>query len=259
MDDILAFGQSFEHAFDNLKCVFDRIRKSKLLLNPLKCALFHTEMEFLGSHIDRNGITPSKSRIEAVECWPTPKNVKELQSFLGTVGYYRQHIKDYANYATPLYELCKKNSLWKWNEHRDNCFQYLKNSLKNDTLLAYPTTTGRFILATDASDYGAGAVLCQEQADMDGKLRERPIAYYSKGFNTAERNYCTTKRELLAIVYAVKKFRPYIFGRPFIIRTDHCSLQHLLNFKEAEGILARWITQLQEFDFKINYRSGKEM
>ena len=131
--------------------------------------------------------------------------------------------------------------------------------MKNDTLLAYPTTTGRFILDTDASDYGAGAVLYQEQADMDGKLRERPIVYYSKGFNTAERNYCTTKRELLAIVYAVKKFRPYIFGRPFIIRTDHSSLQHLLNFKEAEGILARWITQLQEFDFKINYRCRKEI
>ena len=253
LDDVVAFGNSFEIAYANLEEVFSRMRKAHLTLKPSKCALFRQKVEYLGHIVSKDGIRQTQSKIEAIRHWCEPSNLSELRSFLGITSYYRTFIPDYSKKAEPLTRLLKKEIKFSWGDDQRIAFDELREALIKDPILSYPVRgeDNTFILDTDASLYAIGAVLSQIQ---DGE--ERVIAYASKTLSASQRAYCTTKRELLAVIHFVKHFRQYLMGMKFKIRTDHASLRWLLKFHQTDNMHMRWITQLEGFDMEIEHRPG---
>lgn len=187
--------------------------------------------------------------------WPIPTNVSEINSFLGLAGYYRKFIENFSEIASPLTKLTCKNVKFVWNRECQKAFVILKQKLVSAPILNYPQKEGKFILDTDASLNGIGAVLSQIQIE-NGKEIERVIAYASKTLSKSEQNYCTTYRELLAVNVFVKHFKHFLYGNKFLIRTDHASLIWLRNFKNPEGMLARWISNLETYDYELVHRKG---
>ena len=185
--------------------------------------------------------------------WPIPSTVKGVQQFLGIVSYYRRYIQDFAKRAKPLHRLTERVNNFIWSNECQIAFEDLCQRLAQAPVLAHPDFTREFILDTDASDFGLGAVL--SQIGDDGQ--EHVIAYGSRLLSKAERQYCVTRKELLSVVTFTRQFRPYLLGRKFVLRTDHGSLTWIQNFREPEGQLARWLEQLQELNFEIIHRQGK--
>ena len=253
LDDIIVYSRTFVEHLKNLKTVFDRLDSANLKLKAKKCKFFRKEVTFLGHVISEKGVKTDSSKTDTVNNWTTPTNVSELRSFLGLVSYYRRFIKDFAKIARCLHELTSKNKKWTWTQECDDAFCLLKSKLVSAPILGYPDVNGgAFILDTDASSDAIGAVLSQIQ---DGN--ERVIAYGSRTLSTAERNYCVTRKEMLALVFFVKHFKHYLLGREFTLRTDHGSLVWLHKFKDPDGQIARWLQQLAAFTFKIQHRPGK--
>ena len=252
IDDILVFGRSFGETLQNLELVLSRLRTANLVLKPSKCHLFKRSIPFLGHIISRDGVTCDPDKVSAVQSWPTPTNSKELVSFLGLTGYYRRFIYNYATIIAPLQALTHRKAKWIWSQQCAKAFTNLKTKLLSKPILTFPSPSDPFILDCDASNTSIGAVLSQMQ---DGK--EKVIAYYSYALKSAERSYCTTKRELLAVVLAIRKMRYYLSSQPFTVRTDHAALQWLLNFKDTDGILARWLTTLSKYSFILQHRPSK--
>ena len=251
LDDVICFGKSFNEALSNLELVLQRFKDANLRLKPSKCKLFQRSVEFLGHIVSDKGVSCDPKKIEAVQDWERPQCVKDVRSFVGFAQYYRKFIRNFSAIATPLYELTKKKVKFQWSQKCEEAFQLLKRKLVEAPILAYPTREDTFILDTDASLFGIGAVLSQQQ---NGE--ERVIAYASKTLSSTQRNYCTTMRELLAVVVFIKQFHHYLWGRPFIVRTDHASLTWLVNFREPAGMLARWISVLGNYDFQTEHRKG---
>ena len=251
LDDIIVMGKTFVEALDNLKTVFERFRNANLKLKPKKCVLFQTEVLFLGHKVTAEGITTDPSKVESVKTWPQPTSLSELRSFLGLVGYYRRFIPDFSEIAAPLTRLTQKFSKFVWSPQCTESFEKLKELLVSAPILTFPQGDGVFVLDTDASLEGVGAVLSQIQ---DGE--ERVISFASRKLSRTQRNYCTTYRELLAVVMFVKQFHHYMWGRPFVVRTDHSSLLWLKRFKRPEGLLARWLSILDTYDFTLEHRKG---
>ena len=252
LDDILVHAKTFEREIFNLREVFGRFRAANLKLNPKKCELFRRKVVYLEHIVTEEGISTEPSKVEAVTAWPVPENKRELRGFLGLCSYYRKFIKSFANIASPLYKLTEKEALFQWTEQCDEAFNKLKHDLTTAPVLAYPIAAGKFTLDTDASEKGIGAVLSQEQNGQ-----EKIIAHFSRSLNRRERNYCVTRKELLAVVKATEKFHYYLYGQRFIVRTDHASLRWLFNFRRPEGQIARWLQKLQEYNFEVVHRSGK--
>lgn len=253
LDDVIIFGKDFQIALDNLKAVFDCFRQANLKLKPSKCSLFQTEVKFLGHIVSESGITCDPEKVQSVKNWHTPSKVKELRSFLGFAGYYRRFIPEFSTIAHPLTQLTQKNRPFDWDEKCEVAFETLKDCLITAPTLSFPTADGTYILDTDASQTGVGAVLSQIQNN-----EERVIAYSSRTLNRAQRQYCTTKRELLAAIIFLCQFRHYLYGQRFILRTDHASLIWLKNFKNPEGIIARWISIIDTYDIDIQHRRGAQ-
>ncbi|CAC5392821.1 Retrovirus-related Pol polyprotein from transposon 297,Retrovirus-related Pol polyprotein from transposon 17.6,Transposon Ty3-I Gag-Pol polyprotein,Transposon Ty3-G Gag-Pol polyprotein,Retrovirus-related Pol polyprotein from transposon 412 [Mytilus coruscus] len=246
LDDIIVFSKTFDEHLKNLSEVCDRLRSANLKLHPKKCFLLQKEGTFLGHKVSHEGINTDDEKIKAVQDWPTPKNVKDVRSFIGLCSYYRRFVENFSTIAKPLHQLIEKCKKFEWTEACNCSFEHLKKLLISAPILGYPINDGGFILETDASNVGMGAVLSQIQ---DGE--ERVIGYFSKTFSKSERNYCVNRKELLAIVSAVKNFHHYLYGRSFTVRTDHGSLRWLVNFKNPEGQLARWLETLGAYDFQI--------
>jgi len=175
-----------------------------------------------------------------------------VRAFLGTCGYYRRFVKDFSTIAAPLYALTQKGAKYKWTLECQQAFEALKLRLMSEPILALPMDEGTYILDCDASNYGLGAVLSQEQSAV-----ERVIAYSSRSMSKPELRYETTRKELLAIVNGLKQFRQYLTGRHFIIRTDHAALSWLRRTPEPMPQLARWLTFIEEFDYEVVHRDGK--
>ena len=253
LDDVIVLGKDFDDSLRNLKCVFARLRDAGLKLKPKKCEFFQKEVSFLGHVVGSTGVACDPAKLEAVTEWKTPQSVTEVRSFLGLASYYRRFIMGFAKVAAPLTALTEKGCDFEWTESCENAFQTLKCKLVEAPILAYPSRSleDPFILDTDASDVGLGGVLSQVQ---DGQ--EKVIAYASKTLSKPQRQYCTTYKELLAVVTFVKHFRHYLLGRRFTVRTDHSSLRWLLNFKDIEGMVGRWVTYLSQFDYIIEHRKG---
>ena len=251
IDDIIVHAVDFNTEVSNLKQVFKKLRSANLKLNPKKCTLFAREVIYLGHIVGQNGISADPKKVEAISTWPVPTTVKDVRRFLGLCSYYRRFIFNFAEMAKPLHRLTEKDVRFEWTSECQNAFSSLKAALKDAPVLKYPDTNKPYILDTDASKVGLGAVLSQE---VEG--REHVIAYYSRSLSRQESNYCTTRRELLAAVSAIEHFSPYLYGVDFLLRTDHSALQWLLQFKNPKDQMARWLEKLQPYNFTIAYRPG---
>ena len=206
IDDVIVFGETFEKTLENLELVFGRFRSANLKLKPNKCTLFQTEVLFLGHMVSNKGISYDPGKVASVENWPVPTTVTEVKSFLGLAGYYRKFIPNFSEIASSLTELTKKCKKFVWTDNCQTAFDRLVELLTSAPVLAFPKRTGEFIIDTDASANGIGAVLSQVQ---DGE--ERVIAYNSKTLNNdSQRKYCTTYRELLAVVVFVSRKIDYL-------------------------------------------------
>jgi hypothetical protein len=213
-------GKDFDEHLRNLAEVLARIQSARLKLSPKKCIIFRDEVKYLGHKITPTGIHTDEDKISAVRDWPRPNNLHELRSFIGLCTYYRRFVPGFANVAKSLHELTKKDKAFQWNQEREEAFQELKRRLCTAPVLAYPVPGKTFIVDTDASNDGIGGVLSQE---INGQ--EKVIAYYSKVLSKPERNYCVTRKELLAIMESVKHFHKYLYGLASHIRTDHGALR----------------------------------
>lgn len=251
LDDIIIMGKSFEDMLHNLTKVFDRFQHAGLRLKAKKCHLFQRTVTFLGHVISEEGISTDPEKVKSIRDWPVPNNAHEVRSFLGLCGYYRKFIENFAKTAKCLHRLTEKGRNFVWNTECHDAFQKLKEKLTSAPVLGHPDFAKEFILDTDASQDAIGAILSQVQ---DG--HEKVIAYASRTMSKCERNYCVTRKELLAVVHFVKIFRHFLEGRKFRVRTDHSSLKWLLRFKHPEGQLARWIEILNTYDMQIEHRPG---
>jgi hypothetical protein len=252
LDDIIVFGATFEQTLERLMHVFDRLHQAGLKLKPTKCTLFAGEVNFLGHVISKDGVRTQSSKIEAVQEWPVPRNAKDVRSFLGLAGYYRRFIKNYAKIARPLHKLTSTQVKFSWDEECQNAFDTLKGALTSAPILGYPRQEGQMILDTDASGLAVGAVMSQLQ---DGK--EVVLAYMSKSLTPAETNYCITRKEMLAVVTAVRTWRPYLLGREVILRTDNSAVAWAKRIKQPIGQMARWLQELGCLDLKEQHRPGR--
>lgn len=251
MDDIIVFSSSLQEHKNHLNMVLKRLKDANLKIQLDKCEFFKKEVQFLGHTVSEDGVRPNNDKIEIVKTWPIPKNEKEVRQFLGTIGYYRRFIKDFAKIVKPLTVLLRKDSEFLITPEIVTCFEKCKQILTMDPVLIYPDFTKDFVLTTDASDYAIGAVLSQGPVGKD-----RPIAYASRTLNKTEEKYSTTEKELLAMVWAVKHFRPYLYGRRFKLITDHQPLTYSLS--NSNGRIIRGKLALEEFDYELVYKPGRQ-
>ena len=189
-----------------------------------------------------------------VKEFPVPINQTQMKSFLGLCSYYRRYIKNFAEVAWPLHKASETTSPLKWTTEAQQAFDELKARLLTTPILAFPTMEDSFILYTDARNLAMGAVLAQVQ-----NRQERAICYESKAFSKPQSKYSATKRELLAMVHFTRYFRHYLPGRKFEIVTDHSALRWLHNFKDRDGLIARWIEKIAAFDYEVQRRPGKSI
>lgn len=252
LDDIIVFSTSLQEHIQRLRDVFTRLRKANLKIQLDKSEFLCHSVPYLGHIIGKDGVRPNPDKIEIIKKFPVPKTSRDIKSFLGLLGYYRRFIKNFAKVTKPLTSCLKKDAKIEHTPEFLNCFETCKKLLCNDPILQYPNFSKEFILTTDASNYAIGAVLSQGSPPQD-----RPIAYASRTLNQSETRYSTIEKELLAIVWAVKHFRPYLFGRHFKIYTDHRPLVWLFSLKEPNSKLVRWRLRLEEYDYEIIYKKGK--
>ena len=252
LDDIIVFGRSFEEHIHRLQLVFQRIREANLKISPAKCFLFQTKLVFLGHVVSADGIHTDPAKIAAVEKYPVPQTIRQLRSFMGLVGFYRKFVLNFGLIANPLYQLMNKTTTFHWTADCQKAFNKLKTALVSAPILGFPNEKDQFVLCTDASLTGIGAVLSQKQ-----KNGENVIAYASKVLQKGQRNYSATKRELFAVVFFTSYFKEFLLGQKFQIITDHRALVWLYSFKEPDAIVARWLEKLSMFNFEIVHRPGK--
>ena len=256
IDDILIASRTFEEHLQHLTEVIDRLRKAGLKLKPRKCRFLCEEVSYLGHIISAQGVSPDPGKIDKVKRFPVPHDVTQVRQFLGLASYYRRFVPQFAKIAAPIHGLLKKENAFVWTSECETAFRKLKEeALTSAPILAYPKfgPECEFVLETDASYVGLGAVLSQSQDD--GKLH--PIAYASRSLDQHEKNYAVTELETLAIVWAVRYFRAYLLGHRTTVFTDHSACMSLLNHPRPSGKLARWALTIQDMDLVIKYRSGK--
>ena len=259
-DDVLVTGSSTDQHLQNLDAVLNCIENAGLRLNCAKCSFLKPRIEYLGHIIDESGLHPTDDKIAALKEAPTHKNVTQLRSFLGLINYYSKFLPNLSTKLRPLYNLLLKNKRWTWTEQHDTAFKLAKEALQADSVLAHYDSTKPLLLACDASEYGIGAVL----SHILDTGEEKPIAYASRTLNSAERNYSQLEREGLAIVFGVKKFHNYLYGRHFTIESDHQPLSHLFSETKSIPVMAsariqRWALTLAAYQYNIRYKSGKTL
>lgn len=251
LDDIVVLGGTFDEHLDNLRRIFDRLRRANFRLNREKCRFAQDEVTYLGHTVNQTGLHTSPDKVEAISKFAAPRSRTELRRFLGMVSWYRRFIQDFSTTAEPLNRLLQKKRSWSWTDEQQDSFEKLKKALTEAPILNGPDFEAPFFLQTDASDYGLGACLFQKIQGQDSV-----VAFASRSLNTAEKKYSATEKECLAIVYGVEKMRPYLEGYHFTVLSDHQSLKWLHNLKNPSGRLARWVMRLQQYDFHVEYRKG---
>jgi hypothetical protein len=257
LDDVLVTGATEEEHLSNLDAVLTRMQDAGLRLNPDKCVFFAREVTYLGHKISAAGLQPTDDKVRAIDEAPNPTNVTELKSFLGLVNYYGKFISQLASLLAPLHQLLCKNAPWTWGKAQQEAFDACKHELASAKVLAHYDADKPLILCCDASPYGVGVVLAQR---MDDAV-ERPIAYASRSLSPAEKNYSQLDREGLAMVFGVKKFHTYLYGRDFVITTDHKPLLGLFGENRpipamASSRIQRWALTLAAYRYQLVYRRG---
>jgi transposase InsO family protein len=256
LDDIIVFSASLEEHVHHLDEVLERLYRAGLSLKLPKCHFGKDTVSYLGHVIRPGKLAVAEKNTIALRSVLPPATQSELRSFLGLCNVYRRFVAGFSKIAAPLNALLRKGEspqLGTLTGEQLHAFETLRAKLLNPPILALPRAHGQYILDTDASNEQIGCCLFQEQADKVLK----PIGYWSRSLTTAERNYSTTEKECLAIVWAILQLRPYLEGQHFIIRTDHHSLRWVLNLADAQGRLARWRLRLLEFDYEVHYAPGK--
>ena len=252
MDDVITPSRTFEDGIIRLEHILERLTHANLKLKPSKCTLFQKEIKFLGHVVSESGITTDPEKISDVRDWPIPTTAKQVRSFLGLCSYYRRFVQSFAKIARPLHRLCEKQTKFEWTEECTQSFETLKSQLTTAPILAYPLPDLGFILDTDASDKSVGAVLSQSQEGS-----ERVIAYMSKTMNKHEQQYCVTRKELLAVVIALKTFHSYLYGQKILLRTDNAAISWMKNLKKPTGQTARWLQEIETYHLEIVHRAGR--
>ena len=257
LDDVIVYSETLEEHVNHLKAIFERLRKANLKLKPEKCKFVCDEVEYLGHIITSAGLKPNERNLIAVREFPVPTNLKHLRQFLGLTSHYRRFIHNYAKIAHPLYALTRKGAQYQWTAQCEVAFETLKDKLLTPPVLAYPDFTKDFVIETDASKQGLGAILSQRQED--NKLH--PVAYASRSVSVAEANYAITNLETLAVVWAITHFRYYVYGHNVTIITDHAAVKAVLGIPNLTGQHARWWSKVYGSGIRqinIVHRTGKE-
>lgn len=254
VDDLLCMSETFKQHIEDLNELFERFDEHGLTINLEKSAFLRKEVKFLGHILTTDGIKPDPEKIQAIHDYPSPKNQKQLRGFFGLINYYSKFTNEHAGATTPLLDLIRKGTRWKWEEDEEKHFVNIKTKFCNDVVLRYPNKEKTFYIQTDASDFALGAIL--SQIDDDGQ--QGVLQFASRTLKGAEVGYFTTEKELLAIVWALQKFRSYILGSKIIVRTDHHALTFLRECKLAHARLTRWTLAIQDYDISIEYCPGKK-
>ncbi|XP_019153451.1 PREDICTED: uncharacterized protein LOC109149915 [Ipomoea nil] len=253
MDDFTVYGDSFEVCLNNLSKVLKRCIDANLVLNYEKCHFMVSQGIVLGHVILAKGIEVDKAKVDLIVNLPYPTNVREVRSFLGHAGFYRRFIKDFSRIAVLLSKLLQKDVTFEFGKECQEAFDKLKALLTSAPVIQPPNWELPFEIMCDASNYAVGAVLGQRV----GK-QSHVIYYASRTLNAAQCSYSTTEKELLAVIFALDKFRSYLLGSKVIVFSDHAALKYLLGKKESKPRLIRWVLLLQEFDLTIKDRKGAE-
>ncbi|KAL0303528.1 UNVERIFIED_CONTAM: Retrovirus-related Pol polyprotein from transposon.6 [Sesamum radiatum] len=254
MDDFTVYGNSFNDCLNKLAKVLERCIEKNLVLNYEKCHFMVDQGLILGHIVSSRGIEVDQAKIDVIKSLPYPTSVREIRSFLGHAGFYRRFIKDFSKIAQPLCKLLQKDETFDFDEACKLAFNKLKDSLTSAPIIQPPNWELPFEIMCDASNHAVGAVLGQRVG------RDPHVIYYvSRMLDSAQSNYTTTEKELLAIVFALEKFRPYLLGTKVIVYSDHAALKYLLSKKDAKPRLIRWILLLQEFDLTIKDKKGRKI
>jgi len=253
IDDVIIFSKTTAEHAPRFQNILSRFEKANLQLHLRKCVITKPQVKYVGYALPGNGVSASADKVEAVKNYPTPKNVRDVRAFLGLAGFCRRLVPDFAALAKPLTSLIQKDQEFIWGPSQLQAFEGLKYKLCQTPVLAYPDFSQPFILKTDARKIAVAAVLSQVQEGI-----ERPIAYASRQRNKPEMSYLVLEAEMLALVWAAKHFRCYLYGRKFVVRTDHAALTYLKNFVDQNARLTRWSLKLCELDFTVEHRAGKQ-
>ncbi|CAM8982831.1 unnamed protein product [Rhodiola kirilowii] len=253
MDDFTVHGDTFDACLDHLITVLARCVSMNLVLNYEKCHFMVTHGVVLGHIVSHEGIEVDKAKIDLIVTLPYPSIVRDIKSFLGHAGFYRRFIKDFSKKALPLSNLLQKDVPFEFTNQCRAAFDELKEAFTSTPIIRAPDWTQPFEIMCDASDYAVGAVLGQ-------KVDKKPVVIYyaSRTLDVAQKNYSTTEKELLAVVFALEKFRSYLLCTKVVVYSDHATIRYLMTKKEAKPRLIRWILLLQEFDVEIRDKKGIE-
>jgi len=247
-DDILVYSQDFKTHLSHLSLALDLLRVSKLFAKHSKCRFACNEVDYLGHIVSEHGVRADQGKIQAMIDWPLPKTIKSLRGFLGLTGYYMKFIRHYGSIAAPLTSMLRKNS-FVWTEAAEEAYKVLKTAMTQAPVLALPNFTQSFVIECDASGVGVGVVLMQN---------DRPVAFLSKALKGKALHMSTYENELFALVIAIQKWRPYLLGQSFIVKTDHQSLKFLLEQKVGTPFQQKWLTKLMGYSFRVEYKKGTE-
>lgn len=251
LDDVVVYSRTWDEHLHHLRLVFERLQQHGLHCAPEKCQFGKQEIQYLGHIIGPDGNRPQQHHLQQIQDAEAPKNRRQLRKFLGLCNWLRDYVDHFADIATPLTNLLA-NKKWKWSSTEEEALKALKSALATCKPLSRPDPTLPFVLQTDASSIGIAAVLYQHGSDGARKI----ISYASARLTEAERRYHINEQECLAIVWAVKRYRPYLEDRPFTLRTDNRSLVWLQKTRDTKAKIARWAMLLQEFNFNIEHCPG---
>ena len=253
IDDVIVYSSSAQLHLQHLQEVLERIQAEGLTCHPRKCQFGLRTIPYLGLRVGKGELTVQQAKVAVLDKLPAPTDLGRLRTFLGFTGYYRKFVKDYASICKPLTVLTRKEETWRWEEAQEKAFRQLCKILQTAPVLRLPQFDQPFILYTDWSSVGMGGILSQQ---LEGE--EKVVAYASRSCNAAEANYSSYEGEGAAVVWGVMHFRAYLQGRRFTLVTDHQPLEWLMNNQTLRGKNARWAMILQEFDFTIRHRAGKQ-
>ena len=260
LDDVVVFSRTPREHLDSLKKVLQKLEACGLKLRPEKCSLFRVKLDFLGHVVSGGGVGASEGRIEAVKNWTTPRTIADLRRFLGFASYYRKFIKNFAQTARPLHRLTGNTSKREgqkteipWGPEQQSAFDALKVAITEAPVLAYPDFTKPFLVKTDASQSGLGAVLYQDH----GEEGIRPVCFASRSVSASEAKYPAYKLEFLGLVWSVtRKFREYLYGGTFTVYTDSNPLTYVQTTARLDAMTQRWVAELASFNVSLAYKPG---
>ena len=252
VDDIVVYSQNMQDHQSHVKTVIDKLTKVNLLLNPDKCHFAQKSIYLLGFSISEKGRSLDERKLKNIEMWPTPQTGKDLQRFLGVVNYFRDHIPMMSHITDPLNQLRNQENIKKkWTPKHEQSFITIKKLLQKHLTLSYPNFQEQFHVATDASNVGIGAVLFQKIQD-----KIHYIGFMARSLSKSERNYSTTKRELLAIIFALNKFHQFLWGNPFTLYTDHKALVYIHSQENMNPMMTKWLDTLLDYTFTVVHLPG---